>query len=379
METRLSSEGKDHDLSSSGADNAEPRHIFIAVMGMTGVGKSSFVRILTGSDVPVGHGIESRTTTLSGYSFEHGQYVINLIDTPGFNDTNKSDTEILEEIAIWLNLTYRADVQLTGIIYLHRISDNRMARPAVTNLEMLQRLCGDHCLSNVILVTTMWSDLTQTQEFTAQEAREADLKSNSKYWGDLIHKGATTARYDGTYSSALNIVSHLERRPPIVLDIQRQMVYEGCTLMQTAAGRYLNEGFLAKEKELQLQLDVVRKDLVKAKQEEDEDRERDMENKKGELMMTLAQVEQTSQGLEVDIERKSKERERRIQNLAQQRRTSRSGSATAGAAKGLGMLGQAAMAMAGDLIPGGTIMIRAVRLGVSVLRLIFETVQDIQS
>ena len=302
-----------------------------------------------------------------------------MIDTPGFNDTNKSDTDTLEEIAIWLNLTYRADVQLTGIIYLHRISDNRMARPAVTSLKMLQRLCGDHCLPSVVLVTTMWSDQTQTQEFTAQEEREVDLKSNSKYWGDLIHKGATTARYDGTYSSALNIVSYLEKRPPMVLDIQRQMVYEGCTLMQTAAGRYLNEESLAKERELQLQLDAVRKDLVKTKREKDEGLERDIENRRAEMMRTLAQLEKERQGLEVDIERISKEREQQIQNLARQRQLSRSRSAAAGAANGLGMLAQAALALAGDLIPGGTIMMKAVKLGVTVLELVFGTVKDILS
>lgn len=149
--------------------------------------------------------------------------------------------------------------------------------------------------------------------------------------------------------------------------------------MQTAAGRYLNEEFLAKEKELQLQLDAVRKDLVKAKREKDEVLERDMENHGAEMMRTLAQLEKKRQGLEVDIERNSKKREKRIQNLAQQRQVSRSRSAVAGAANGLGMLGQAALAMAGDLIPGGTIMMKAVKLGVIVLGLIFGTVKDIQS
>ena len=141
--------------------------------------------------------------------------------------------------------------------------------------------------------------------------------------------------------------------------------------MQTAAGFYLNEEFLAKEREMQLQLDAVRKDLVKAKREKDEILERDIENRRAEVMRTLAQLEKNRQGLEVDIERNSKEREKRIQNLAGQRQVSRSRSAVAGAANGLGILGQAALAMAGDLIPGGTIMMKAVKLGVIVLELVF--------
>lgn len=107
--------------------------------------------------------------------------------------------------------------------------------------------------------------------------------------------------------------------------------------MQTAAGRYPNEGYLAKEKELQLQFDAMRKDLVKVKREEDEDLERDVENQKAGLTRTVAQVEKNWRDLEVGIKRKSKEREKRIQNLAQQRQVSRSRSATAGAVNGLGM------------------------------------------
>ena len=96
-------------------------------------------------------------------------------------------------------------------------------------------------------------------------------------------------------------------------------------------------------------------------------------------MRTLARVEKKRQGLEVDIERKSKEREKRIQNLAQRKHISRLRSAAAGAANGLGMLGQAALAMTGDVIPGVSIMTTAVKLGVRVLGLIFERVNDVQS
>ena len=41
------------------ANNTQLHHVFIAVMGMTGAGKSSFIKTLTGSDVFVGHGLAS--------------------------------------------------------------------------------------------------------------------------------------------------------------------------------------------------------------------------------------------------------------------------------------------------------------------------------
>ena len=149
--------------------------------------------------------------------------------------------------------------------------------------------------------------------------------------------------------------------------------------MQTAAGRCLNEGYLAKEKELQLQFDAMRNDLVEAKREQDEALEQDMENQKAGLMRTLARVEKDRRDLEVDIKRKSKEREKRIQNLAQQRQVSRSRSATAGAVSGLGMLGQAALAMAGEAGSGVMIMMRAVKLGAMVLGLVLGTGIDVLS
>jgi len=34
-------------------------HVFIAVMGMTGSGKSTFIRTLTGQDVIIGHGLHA--------------------------------------------------------------------------------------------------------------------------------------------------------------------------------------------------------------------------------------------------------------------------------------------------------------------------------
>lgn len=80
-----------------------------------------------------------------------------LIDTPGFDDTNRSDTVVLGDIAFWLANAYSRNMQLAGIIYLHRITDVRMQGSALRNLRMFKELCGRDELRAVILATTHWT------------------------------------------------------------------------------------------------------------------------------------------------------------------------------------------------------------------------------
>ena len=65
-----------------------------------------------------------------------------LIDTPGFDGTNKNDTEVLSEVATWLADSYQSKIRLHGIIFLHRITDNRLQGSAKRTLAMLRKLCG---------------------------------------------------------------------------------------------------------------------------------------------------------------------------------------------------------------------------------------------
>jgi hypothetical protein len=74
------------------------------------------------------------TTHVDVYAYEVSPVqTVYLIDTPGFDDTNRSDTEVLKEIARWLVASYKGKILLNGIIYLHRITDIRMqGRPGRT-------------------------------------------------------------------------------------------------------------------------------------------------------------------------------------------------------------------------------------------------------
>jgi hypothetical protein len=111
------------------------------------------------------------------------------VDTPGFNYTERSDTEILEEIASWTSSTYEDGRLLNGIIYLHRISDPRMEGSALKNLHMFRSLCGPDALHNVLLTTTHWSQVTRENG----ERREKELLETVEFWGTLKAHGAMPA------------------------------------------------------------------------------------------------------------------------------------------------------------------------------------------
>jgi len=88
---------------SSATGNKEPANtdVLIAVMGPTGVGKSSFINLATQSEtkLPVSDGVDSCTSTVDAApAFElDGRRVI-LYDTPGFDDSRKGEEETLEII-----------------------------------------------------------------------------------------------------------------------------------------------------------------------------------------------------------------------------------------------------------------------------------------
>ena len=63
------------------------------------------------------------TEQVEAYQFMYSPNIrITLFDTPGLDDTMRSDTDVLEEIAAFLSHTYKQHVLLSGIIYFHRIT-----------------------------------------------------------------------------------------------------------------------------------------------------------------------------------------------------------------------------------------------------------------
>ena len=52
---------------------------------------------------------------------------ITVVDTPGFDDTERPHAEILAEITDYLAAQHLSGLPLRGILYLHKITENRTA------------------------------------------------------------------------------------------------------------------------------------------------------------------------------------------------------------------------------------------------------------
>jgi len=220
------------------AEDLSEKDVIIAVMGPTGAGKSSFIQTASGFKIGIGHQLESCTTDVSPVKVlcaEGNIPDIVFVDTPGFDDTHKTDIEILEMIAEWLKKTYERDITLAGILYLHRISDNRMAGTPLKNLRMFKKLCGDNALKNVILTTTMWDEVDEE----IGEEREQELKR--EYWSGMIKRGSTTARFQNTSDSAWSIADPLIQNAyrQRALKLQEELVDMKRQLRETDAGQQL--------------------------------------------------------------------------------------------------------------------------------------------
>jgi myosin heavy subunit len=289
-------------------------------MGVTGSGKSTFISLLAQEEVRVGHSLESCTTEVEIFSFFNGGRVGYLIDTPGFDDTTRSDTDILKEIVDVLNRLYTTRICLTGLIYLHRITDVRMQGSAVKNLDMLRSLCGEDAFPNIALVSTMWQTLDDQR---VGIEREAMLKSNERFWGGIWRDDNQVKRHSGDVKSAREIVSWLaHRESKVVLGVQRQMIDEGLMLGETTAGKYLRRDLNKLRERYEKEMEELKESLKEARQDNDTVTEELLLAQRKEFESKLSTAVADEQGLRVSSQdlqtEKSLELERKVRELEQE-------------------------------------------------------------
>ncbi|KAF9554213.1 hypothetical protein CPC08DRAFT_727323 [Agrocybe pediades] len=214
--------------------------IIIVVMGPTGSGKTNFIDVLSESHgARAREGLRSATSALHIVRLhtDHPDFRdrVVLVDTPGFDDSSKTDYETLEIISKFLAKTYKTHIYLSGLIYLHRIADTRIADVLRRNLHVFNQICGQNAMQNVILVTTMWDEV----EFGVGKQREEEI--DERFWGMMKSSGARYMRFQNTSPSAWDIVRAIAQpdRVPVVLALQQELILSRKRLSETSAAQAL--------------------------------------------------------------------------------------------------------------------------------------------
>jgi len=254
-------------------------------MGPTGAGKSTFINAISGGSLAIGNGLSSCTQHLDNSEFlaEDG-VIVQLIDTPGFDDSTRSDVEILEEIALSLQAMYDTGLDIHGIIYMHRISDQRMSGSARRDLSTFVNICGPAAMKRTAIVTNMWGLVTPD----IGEDREIELKEDPLFFKTILDSGATLYRNDNPPDSGKQIISQICSEEPVRLAIQVELSDENRSLLETTAGKELDRELTQQRAEHEAELAKLQQEYIQAQQKLDTESEDEL---KAEIALTQDRME----------------------------------------------------------------------------------------
>ncbi|XXG98513.1 V-type proton ATPase subunit c'' [Hypoxylon texense] len=246
------------------------------------------------------------TSGVGVYSFGSQDRRIFLVDTPGFNDTRRSDVDVFKEIAFFLGQCHRNGVKLGGILYLHRITDNRASGSAVRGFELARDICGPESARFCLLVTTMWDSInSESPEMQAAIGREAQLQYTDKFWGTMQRWGSRTVRWGGNRHSAFSIVDILlattDAHGPPVLQLQREMVDEDRLLDDTSAGRTLAKEYSVIWQSLREDLNGLKARYLEAQQARSDELTKQIYEERLHLEQRLYDIESAERDLRDDL------------------------------------------------------------------------------
>jgi hypothetical protein len=226
---------------------------------------------------------------LPGYSKK-----IWLVDTPGFDDTYKTDAQILADVAVYLSDLYSNQILLTGIIYLHRIQDPRTGQAAMRNIRTFKKLCGDDGLSRTVLVTTFWRYVTPEEG----RRREEELLSRGTLWKFITDRGGKAFQYRETEDSAKQVIDYIleSKLGKAALTIQVDIVDRGKKLGETEAGEEVKVQMAVLQQSYEKEIERLETELEEVIRQKEEDVNEMREMLEAETLNLKNRVEQIEQG-----------------------------------------------------------------------------------
>ncbi|RPA93964.1 hypothetical protein L873DRAFT_1486335 [Choiromyces venosus 120613-1] len=192
-------------------------------MGVSGAGKSSFIKVLGGKDPkgnpPETSDTESVTHEVAVYKTTLDGQEMLLVDTPGFEDNKTSNLKTLQKICEHVvQLGNNPACEIYGVVYIHSISIPRW-------------LAGDNRTWGILVATTRWPKNHGEKEY--EKFEKLEKKNWENYWKGIL--GAARLAEDDVQSSTVVIQMLLGVRPHI-FQVQWELS-NGRTPSDTSAGR----------------------------------------------------------------------------------------------------------------------------------------------
>ena len=177
---------------------------------------------------------------------------------------------------------------------------------------MFRKLCGDAALRSVVLVTNMWDEVSPD----TGKAREYELYNN--FFKLAMLKGARMFQHHNTVDTAHDIVRMIIPNPPVVLQIQRELVVENKDILNTAAGDAINKELNEQIRRHEAELEEVRAEAEQALGEEDEEARQELEEETKRLQELVEGIKRDSEGLAAEYAAEKERMEARVKEMEQE-------------------------------------------------------------
>lgn len=165
---------------------------------------------------------------------------------------------------------------------------------------MFKKLCGKEALKNVILATTMWSNITPEKG----AERESQLLSTPEFWGWMKAQGSTVRRHMGDRRSAVKIIDYfVDQKSHVTLEIQDQMVNQNKDLDQTSAGQELQSELLREREKFKADLEQVQRDMQDAIRERDAMAEEALKEVRDEYISKIEELSKQGEELKISMQK----------------------------------------------------------------------------
>jgi hypothetical protein len=238
-----------------------------------------------------------------------------LVDTPGFDDSFRSNVEVLQDIATFFAQLYDHKIRFSGVLYLHRITDPRMSGTAIKNLEVFKLLCGVRAFPIIRLLTMHWNKLSNSSEYAEAVEREKELASDPRFFQSLIEKGSRLMRHElldqQSAKAVINSLLVVERK--VDLSIQFEMVTQQKSLKETTAGRFLDQDRRLQRQKYDVELRELEQSMEEALREKDREALAEMTAEKREFYAKRERLRREREEMKVNYQQL---RERDRQSLS---------------------------------------------------------------